>query len=77
MNISVITEGDDDGLNDSDVEEEPELPIGVSIKGLRKVFKVSNYDIYLILLPLGKTQSMGHDTPWGQGCFHSSHNPAG
>jgi len=44
MNALVITETDDDGgVKSSDVEEEPELPIGVSIKGLRKVFKVSNY----------------------------------
>ena len=39
----MITGPDDDvGVNDSDVEEEPELPVGVSIKGLRKVFRVSN-----------------------------------
>lgn len=54
MNASVITGVDDDELKDSDVEEEPELQIGVSIKGLRKVFKVSNCDIYLIPLPAGK-----------------------
>ena len=47
MNASVVTGVDDDGLKDSDVEEEPELSIGVSIKGLRKVFKVSYCDIII------------------------------
>ena len=42
----MITGDDDNGAKNSDVEEEPHLPIGVSIKGLRKVFKVSNCDIY-------------------------------
>ena len=41
MNTLVITGVDDDGDKNADVEEEPELPIGVSIKGLRKVFKAS------------------------------------
>lgn len=31
-----------DGDVHADVEEEPNLPVGVSIKGLRKVFSVSS-----------------------------------
>jgi len=41
MNTVVTGADDDAGAENSDVEEEPELPIGVSIKGLRKVFRVS------------------------------------
>jgi len=40
LNTLVITDNDDEVKN-AEVEEEPELPIGVSIKGLRKVFKAS------------------------------------
>ena len=80
INTSMITGGDDGGLNDSDVEEEPELPIGVSIESLRKVFKVSSCDIIIsntFTCLVGKTQLMEHDTPWTQGFFHSSHNLVG
>lgn len=40
LNTLVITDNDDEVKN-AEVEEEPELPIGVSIKGLKKVFKAS------------------------------------
>ena len=33
------------GENVANVEEEPDLPVGVSIEGLRKVFKVSGFRI--------------------------------
>lgn len=53
LNTLVIT-GDDDEVKNAEVEEEPELPIGVSIKGLRKVFKASInfYDIQMDMLRL-------------------------
>ena len=49
MNTIVVTE-DDGEVKNADVEEEPDLPIGVSIKGLRKVFKVTiNHDTHVFL----------------------------
>ena len=38
---TLVISGNDDEVKNADVEEEPELPIGVSIKGLTKVFKAS------------------------------------
>ena len=31
---------DNDVVDKADVEEEPDLPVGVAVEGLRKVFKV-------------------------------------
>ena len=46
MNLVLLEKGaqDDEKGGDvhADVEKEPQLPVGVSIKGLRKVFEVRN-----------------------------------
>ena len=42
---------DDEVDGKADVEDEPDLPVGVAIKRLRKVFKVHACMLFLYLLP--------------------------
>ena len=42
---------DDEADGKADVEDEPDLPVGVAIKRLRKVFKVHACMLFLYLLP--------------------------